>query len=170
MMKNQVAVYRRPLDGRPIIAAVSPSREGKTHDKKIYDQARMTTPPNIKRGGDTAYQGTTMETPHKKPKGKELTPEQKASNRAFSSQRVKVEHGVGDETLRSSRTTLAQPTPYPNHHHQKHRRPRKLGRRLKTTHKIITPKCKSNATAQRLYYATWVLDPDGHDIEVVHKS
>jgi hypothetical protein len=20
------------------------------------------------------------------------------------------------------------------------------------------------------YYATWVLDPDGHDIEVVHKS
>jgi hypothetical protein len=21
-----------------------------------------------------------------------------------------------------------------------------------------------------LYYATWVFDPDGHDIEVVHKS
>jgi catechol 2,3-dioxygenase-like lactoylglutathione lyase family enzyme len=35
---------------------------------------------------------------------------------------------------------------------------------------------KSNASPQtRLeyypgYYATWVLDPDGHDIEVVHKS
>ena len=94
-MKNQVAVYRRPRDGRPVIAAVSPSREGKTHDKKIYDKARMTTPPGIRRGGDTGYQGTAMETPHKKPKGKNLTPEQKESNRAFSSRRVKVEHGIG---------------------------------------------------------------------------
>ena len=95
MMKNQVAVYRRPCDGRPIIAAVSPSREGKVHDKKIYDEARMTTPKGVKRGGDTGYQGTAMETPHKKPKGKELTLEQKESNRAFSSQRVKAEHGIG---------------------------------------------------------------------------
>lgn len=94
-MKNQVAVYRRPRDGRPIIAAVSPSREGKAHDKKVYDEARMTTPANIKRGGDTGYHGTAMQTPHKKPKGKELTPEQKESNRAFSGQRVKVEHGIG---------------------------------------------------------------------------
>lgn len=95
MMKNQVAVYRRPRDGRPVIAAVSPSREGKAHDKKIYDEARMTTPPGIKRGGDTGYQGTAMEIPYKKPKGKNLTPEQKESNRAFSSKRVKVEHGIG---------------------------------------------------------------------------
>ncbi|MFH1158542.1 MAG: transposase family protein, partial [Pseudomonadota bacterium] len=57
MMKNQVVVYRRPKDGRPVIAAISPSREGKTHDKKIYDESRMTSPPNIKRGGDTGYQG-----------------------------------------------------------------------------------------------------------------
>jgi hypothetical protein len=95
MMKNQVAVYRRPRDGRPLIAAVSASRAGKIHDKKMYDEARMTTPKGVKRGGDTGYQGTAMETPHKKPKGKELTPEQKESNRAFSSKRVKVEHGIG---------------------------------------------------------------------------
>jgi hypothetical protein len=94
-MKNQVAVYRRKSDGKPITAAVSPSREGKAHDKKIYDDARMTAPKGVKRGGDTGYQGTAMETPHKKPKGKELTPEQKESNRAFSSKRVKVEHGIG---------------------------------------------------------------------------
>lgn len=94
-MKNQVVVYRRPRDGRPIIAALSPSREGKAHDKRLYDDARMTTPPNIKRGGDTGYQGTAMETPHKKPKGGKLTPEQKTANRAFSSQRVKAEHGIG---------------------------------------------------------------------------
>jgi hypothetical protein len=94
-MKSQVVVYRRPHDGRPIIAAISPSREGKTHDKRIYDDSRVTTPTNIKRGGDTGYQGTTMEMPHKKPKGKSLTPEQKESNRAFSSKRVKAEHGIG---------------------------------------------------------------------------
>jgi hypothetical protein len=95
MMKNQVAVYRRPKDGRPIIAAVSASRAGNVHDKKMYDEARMTTPPDIKRGGDTGYLGTALEIPHKKPKGKELTPEQKQHNRAFSSKRVKVEHGIG---------------------------------------------------------------------------
>jgi hypothetical protein len=94
-MKNQVAVYRRERDGKPIVAAVSPSRQGKVHDKKIYDEARMTSPKGVPRGGDTGYQGTAMETPHKKPKGKELTPEQKAHNREFSSRRVKVEHGIG---------------------------------------------------------------------------
>jgi hypothetical protein len=94
-MKNQVVVYRRPGDGRPVIAALSASREGKIHDKKIYNQARMTTPRNIKRVADTGYQGTVMETPCKKPKGKQLTPEQKNANREFSSKRVKVEHGIG---------------------------------------------------------------------------
>jgi hypothetical protein len=94
-MKNQAVVFRRPGDGRPIIAAVSASREGKVQDKKIYDEARMTTPRNIKRGADTGYQGAVMETPRKKPKGKQLTPEQKQINREFSSKRVKVEHGIG---------------------------------------------------------------------------
>jgi hypothetical protein len=95
MMKNQVAVYRRPCDGRPVIAAVSASRAGKVHDKRMYDEARMTSPPGVKRGGDTGYLGAAMEMPHKKPKGKQLTSEQKAYNRAFSSKRVKVEHGIG---------------------------------------------------------------------------
>ncbi len=35
-----------------------------------------------------------MNTPHKKPKGKELTADQKQENRAFSSSRVRVEHGI----------------------------------------------------------------------------
>ena len=55
----------------------------------------MTTPKGVKRGGDTGYLGAAMEMPYKKPKGKELPPEQKAHNRAFSSKRVKVEHGIG---------------------------------------------------------------------------
>ena len=95
MMKNQVAVYRRPCDGRPIIAAISASHQGRDHDKKIYDKRRMTSPKGVPRGADAGYQGTAMQTPYKKPKGKELTPEQKAYNREFSSRRVKVEHGIG---------------------------------------------------------------------------
>jgi hypothetical protein len=55
----------------------------------------MTTPQGVQRGGDTGYLGTRLEIPHKKPKGKELTLEQKQYNRAFSSKRVKVEHGIG---------------------------------------------------------------------------
>ncbi len=54
----------------------------------------MTSPEGVSRGGDTGYVGTSMQTPHKKPKGKELTPEQKEYNRAFSRRRVKVEHGI----------------------------------------------------------------------------
>jgi hypothetical protein len=94
-MKNQLAVDRRPRGGRPIIAAVSPSPEGKADDKKVYGEARMTTPSNIERGGDTGYHGAAVQTPYKKPKGKELTPEQKESSRTFSGQRVKAGHGIG---------------------------------------------------------------------------
>ena len=88
-------VYRRPDDTRPIIAAAAPSREGKRHDKKIYDQARMTTAKGINRDADAGDHGTAMQTPHKKPKGGQLSNEQKAFNRSFSSSRVKVEHGIG---------------------------------------------------------------------------
>ena len=55
----------------------------------------MTTPKGVKRGGDTGYHGTAMATPHTKPKGTELTPAHKESDRAFSSQRVKAAHGIG---------------------------------------------------------------------------
>ena len=65
------------------------------HDKKIYDQSRMTNAKGINRDADTGYHGTAMRTPHKKPKGGQLTNEQKAFNRSFSSSRVKVEHGIG---------------------------------------------------------------------------
>lgn len=94
-LKCQAVVYRRPGDKRPIIAALSPSRYGKTHDKKIYDQARVITPKGIKRGGDTGYHGTAMKTPHKKPKGGTLTDTQKTENRVFAGDRIIVEHGIG---------------------------------------------------------------------------
>ena len=77
------------------IAAVSKAFPGKTHDKKMYDETRATSPPGVPRKGDTAFLGTIVDIPYKKPKGKELTKRQKRSNRRFSSVRVIVEHGIG---------------------------------------------------------------------------
>ena len=51
--------------------------------------------PNATVNGDLAYKGLAhSEVPHKKPRGGELTAEQKEENRAFSSMRVRVEHSI----------------------------------------------------------------------------
>jgi len=101
-IKTQVVVVRRrkpPGPGakprRLRIAAVSESFPGKTHDKKIYDAARVVAPPDAKRTGDTAYLGTGLETPTRRPRGGELTDRQKAGNRRVSRRRVVAEHGIG---------------------------------------------------------------------------
>lgn len=47
--------------------------------------------------GDKAYcdgKHPEIETPRKKPKGKELSAEQKAENKEVSQKRVRVEHGI----------------------------------------------------------------------------
>src|SRR5512135_467804 len=101
-IKTQVVVVRKrkpPGPGakprRLRIAAVSESFPGKTHDKKVYDAARVVAPPDAKRTGDTAYLGTALETPTRKPRGGELTERQKAGNRRLSRRRVAAEHGIG---------------------------------------------------------------------------
>jgi hypothetical protein len=40
-------------------------------------------------------EGATTQQPTKKPRGKELTPEQKAENRTISQERIGVEHSLG---------------------------------------------------------------------------
>ena len=77
------------------IAAASGAFPGKTHDKKVYDRTRVVCPPGVKRTGDTAYQGTGLETPRKKPRGGALTARQKAGNRRVSKRRIVAEHGIG---------------------------------------------------------------------------
>lgn len=101
-IKTQLVVVRRrkrPGPGvkprRLRIAAVSESFPGKTHDKKVYDAARVVAPPDAKRTGDTAYLGTALEVPTRKPCGGELTERQKAGNRELSRRRVAAEHGIG---------------------------------------------------------------------------
>ena len=47
------------------------------------------------RTGDAAYLGTGLTTPTRKPRGGELTEEQKEGNREISRRRVVAEHGIG---------------------------------------------------------------------------
>src|SRR5262245_65894001 len=65
------------------------------HDKKVYDRTRAVTPPDARRTGDTAYLGTSVETPARKPRGGELTAAQKRRNRVVSRRRIVAEHGIG---------------------------------------------------------------------------
>src|SRR3954451_24107103 len=101
-LKTQVVVVRRTKPPGPgakprkvRIAAVCESVPGKTHDKKVYDRSRVVGPRDAKRTGDTAYLGTELNTPTRKPRGGELTAAQKAENRRVARRRVVAEHGIG---------------------------------------------------------------------------
>ena len=78
---------------------MSKARPGKVHDKKQLDEEKWieNIPDEVAIEGDLGFQGLQNEfvnvhLQHKKPRGKELTDEQKQENREFSSQRVKCEH------------------------------------------------------------------------------
>jgi hypothetical protein len=79
------------------IQYLSPTHVGKVHDKRVADA----TPDPLPQGSvllqDLGFLGFTLEgveieMPTKKPKGRELTDEQKASNRAKAHRRVFIEH------------------------------------------------------------------------------
>lgn len=78
------------------ILDVDPAYRGPKSDKKLHEGSEVAKQfPNATMMGDLAYQGLEGgEVPHKKPRGGELTPEQKEENRAFSSVRVRVEHTI----------------------------------------------------------------------------
>jgi hypothetical protein len=71
---------------------------GKTHDFKLYEESiGSAVGDEIKVEGDSGYQGIlklhkNSQTPHKKPRGGELTDEQKSENKAFASKRMLVEN------------------------------------------------------------------------------
>lgn len=73
--------------------------EGKKHDKKIADEAAFTLSEGSVLYQDTGFQGfaregTTIFQPKKKPRGSELTADDKAQNRFISSIRIRVEHAI----------------------------------------------------------------------------
>lgn len=101
-IKHQVVVVKKkkkPGRGqkprRLRIASVSKSFAGSTHDKRVYDRTRVKVPEGVPACGDTAYQGTGMESPTRKPRGGALTARQKRGNRRISRRRIVVEHGIG---------------------------------------------------------------------------
>ena len=79
---------------------LSKTYNGSVHDKKICDFQPLHLTRGINLWQDTGFQGhnpenVTVIMPMKKPKGRELTQEQKDSNRSISSFRVLVEHAIG---------------------------------------------------------------------------
>lgn len=74
--------------------------EGKKHDKKAADEAAYRLPEASTLYQDTGFQGFTLAgvtiiQPKKKPRGHELTPEDKANNRLISKVRIRIEHAIG---------------------------------------------------------------------------
>lgn len=96
MVKNNVVSDKRTRK----IKVLSETSEGKKHDKKLADEQEIPFPPGSKLWQDTGFQGyqpenTTVYQPTKKPKGKELTQEQKEHNQTISKERIRVEHSIG---------------------------------------------------------------------------
>jgi hypothetical protein len=79
------------------VTYLSQTHEGKKHDKRIADEENPTFPEGILLFKDTGFQGyepeniTTVQ-PKKKPRGKELTREEKEGNTFISKIRVIIEH------------------------------------------------------------------------------
>ena len=74
---------------------MSEAARGKVHDKKLYDRSRTQLPSGVAGYGDSGYQGTTLQTPRKKPPKAELGVRDKRRNRRLSRKRVVVVHGIG---------------------------------------------------------------------------
>ncbi|HYT45028.1 MAG TPA: transposase family protein [Methylomirabilota bacterium] len=94
-VKNQIFVHPKTKK----ILAVSATVEGKRSDKTLFvdDSAYTELPPGAKGMADKAYIGIehpflTWTIPKKKPKGKELSEEDKENNRQISKIRIYVEH------------------------------------------------------------------------------
>ena len=72
---------------------------GKTHDLQVFRKTGFQIAAHIGLLGDSGYQGLAAEhanaqTPVKKPKGGELTDEQRRANRELSGERIAVENVI----------------------------------------------------------------------------
>ncbi|MBK8537303.1 MAG: hypothetical protein IPL59_20685 [Candidatus Competibacteraceae bacterium] len=78
---------------------LSPTQEGRKHDKKIADEEHITAPEGSDLYQDTGFQGftlpeVTIHQPKKKSKGEQLSLGDKIINRIISRTRVGVEHVI----------------------------------------------------------------------------
>jgi len=88
-------------DPKKTILVLTPSKNGKVHDKKLSDKALVTVnlPQEVSLLADTGFVGITKQhentlMPKKKPRGGELTEDDRAMNKLISSVRIKVEHAL----------------------------------------------------------------------------
>ena len=90
-LKSQVVT-----DGAGEILEVSGGYRGPESDKRVYEGSGVWCRyPSARKEADLGYKGIPgLATPHKKPRGKELTAAQKQENRAFARSRVYVAHGI----------------------------------------------------------------------------
>jgi len=84
-------------EGSCRVPFLSDKDEVSTHDKPIADQTPYPWPEGAELLQDLGFVGFTLEgvqitQPHKKPRGQELTEEQKAENRLIAHRRVRIEH------------------------------------------------------------------------------
>jgi hypothetical protein len=94
-MKTQVVVDKK---NRQIIC--TSFANGKRHDFRLFKESKVHVKPQTQLDTDTGYQGITKihansVLPRKKTRKKPLTKEDKAFNRAISSERVTNEHVIG---------------------------------------------------------------------------
>jgi hypothetical protein len=97
--KRHTRQHLAAVDQRKRVLVLSKAREGKLHDKKFHDEDDIagSVPEAIPIELDLGFLGVqkqydNIRLPHKKPKGGELTPEQKAENRVLSQSRVVCEN------------------------------------------------------------------------------
>ena len=96
MLKNYVVTEKSTKK----VKVLSVTCEGKKHDKTLAEEQAIPFPKGSKVWKDLGFQGyepegTITYQPKKKPKGKELTAEQKQSNQEISRERIGVEHSLG---------------------------------------------------------------------------
>jgi DDE superfamily endonuclease len=82
------------------VCFLSHTCEGKAADKSMAELAGYPLPPGSCLDQEKGFQGfllngITIVQPKKKPRGGELTPPEKATNRCISSIRIRIEHAIG---------------------------------------------------------------------------
>ena len=89
-------------DKKKRILVLTPSKNGKVHDKKLSDKALIVVhlPKEVSLLADTGFVGIQKQhentlIPKKKPRGGFLTDDDKAMNKLISSVRIGVEHAIG---------------------------------------------------------------------------
>jgi DDE superfamily endonuclease len=88
------------LDETCHLGCLSATDDGKAHDKRLAELAGDTLPHGSCLSQDMGVQGLilhglTSVQPKKTPRGGELTPPAKGTNRAISSIRIRLEHAIG---------------------------------------------------------------------------